>query len=291
MEIVAKATVDGQVTLKLRSLYVKAPDDNSKCFPYWIDYTKLVVNEKVIFDNLMSAWHDKPYIYNLDVKADEEIKIQVEWLPHRDDSLNVSAGVKEIQAKSSEKDTLINKLQVTLDNEKKTADKQKVLIAELQAALDNEKKFHSDDAELIHKFSGYFTSRIDLKLVPNGEGKLKIVSVSDDKATIKRAGWLPKNESGYFIHSYAGKMEIIAKATADGQINLDLRGLDVRNPEDKSKRIPYWIDYTKLVVNGEVLFDELTPVWHNKPFRYKLNVKADEEIKIKMEWLPHRSDT
>ena len=291
LELVAKATVDGQINLSLRGLDIRDPEDKSKRIPYWIDYTKFVVNDQIIFDTLTPAWHDKPFRYNLDVKADEEIKVEVEWLPHRVDTIDVSANVKEIQEKSADKDTLINKLQVTLDNEKKAADKQKVLIAELQAALDTEKKIHSDDAELIRKFSDYFTSRIDLRLVPNSKGKLQIVSVSDEKATIKKAGWLPKNESGYFIQSYVGKMELVAKATADGQINLDLRGLDVRNPEDRSKKIPYWIDYTKLTVNGEVLFDELTPVWHNKPFRYKLDVKASEEIKIQVEWQPHRSDT
>ena len=290
LNFIAKATADGKIQLKLRGLDVRDPADKTKRIPYWIDYTKLIINGKILFDTITPIWHDKPYLYDMDVKADEEIKVEVEWLPHRADSGDVSANVEGIQAKSSEKDTLINKLQVTLDNEKKAADKQKVLIAELQTALDNEKKIHSDDAELIRKFSDYFTSRIDLRLVPNSKGKLQIVSLSDEKATVKKAGWLPKNESGYFIQSYAGKMEIIAKPTADGQINLDLRGLDVRNPEDRSKKIPYWIDYTKLTVNGEVLFDELTPVWHNKPFRYKLDVKADEEIKIQVEWQPHRSN-
>ena len=291
MEIVAKASADGKIKLDLRGLDMKDPNDKSKRIPYWIDYTNLTVNGKIVFDTLMPVWHDKAYNYILDVKADEEIKIKTKWLPHRADTEDVSANAEDFQSKSAEKDTLINKLQVTLDNEKKAADKQKILISELQAALDNEKKIHNGDAELIRNFSDYFTSRIDLRLVPNGEGKLQIVSVSDDKATVKRAGWLPKNESGYFIQSYVGKMEIIAKPTADGQINLDLRGLDVRNPEDRSKKIPYWIDYTKLSVNGEVIFEERLPIWHNKPFRYKLDVKADEEIKIAVEWQPHRSDT
>ena len=291
LKLIAKATAEGRLGFRFRGIHAYNPKDKTKRIPHWVGYTKFVVNENVIFDKLTPVWHDKPFAYGMDVKAGEEIIIQIEWLPHRDDTVNFSANVKEIQEKSADKDTLINKLQVTLDNEKKAADKQKILISELQAALDTEKKIHSDDVELIRKFSDYFTSRIDLRLVPNSEGKLQIVSVSDEKALVRKASWLPKNESGYFIQSYAGKMELVAKATADGQINLDLRGLDVRNPEDKSKRIPYWIDYTKLVMNGEILFDKLTPIWHNKPFRYKLDVKADEEIKIKVEWQPHRSDT
>ena len=291
LELVVKTAGEGQLRFRLGGISVYNPTDKTKRIPHWVGYTKFVVNENVIFDKLTPVWHDKPFHYNLDVKADEEIKIQAEWLPHKDDTIDVSANIKEIQAKSSKKDALISELQAALDNEKKTTDRQNVLIAELQAVLDNEKKIHSDDVKLIRKFSEYFTARVDLRLVPNDEGKLQIISLSDDKANVRRAGWLPKNESGYFIQSYIGNMKIVAKATADGQIKLDLRGLDIRKPDDKSKRIPYWIDYTKLVINEEIIFDELTPVWHNKTFSYKLNVKADEEIKIEVEWQPHRSDS
>ena len=262
LEIVTKSTSNGQIRLSLKGLDIRDPQDNSKRIPQWIDYTNLTVNGKRIVGKRTPAWHDKPYNYTLDVKAGEEIKIQIEWLPHREDTIDISTDVAETQE-----------------------------ISKLRMALDTEKKLHSADVELLRKFSDYFTSRIDLRLVPNGEGKLQILSTSDDKATIKRAGWLKKNESGYFIHSYAGKMEIVAKPTAGGQIILFLKGLDVRDPEDKSKRIPYWIDYTKLTVNEEVIFEERLPIWHDKPFRYKLDAKANEEIKIAVEWQPHRSDT
>jgi hypothetical protein len=270
MEIVTKATVDGQICLSLKGMDIRDPDDKSKRIPYWIDYTKLTVNGKLIFDKVTPAWHDKPYIYKMDIKADEEIKIQTEWLPHREDTVNVSANVEELKEKSAKKDALIS---------------------DLQAALDTEKKIHSCDLELIDKFKDYFTARVDVKLVSNGEGDFQILSVSDDKTKVKKADWLPENEIGYFVHSYVGKMDIVAKVIGGGRFNLDLRGLDIRDPADKSKRIPHWIDYTKLTVNGEVLFDKLTPVWHNKPFRYGLDVKDGDEITISVEWLPHRGDT
>ena len=93
------------------------------------------------------------------------------------------------------------------------------------------------------------------------------------------------------ITSFVGKMAFVAKATVDGQIRLFLRGIDVRTPEDNSKRVPYWVDYTKLIVNGKVVFDKLTPAWHDKAYAYNMDVKAGEEVKIQIEWLPHRSDT
>jgi len=149
-----------------------------------------------------------------------------------------------------------------------------------------------DDAKIISKFSRYFTSRIDIKFIPKtAEGDFQILYASDDRAAITKPGWFQQGGIGYQIQSYTGKLELITKATTDGQIRLFLLGLDVRDPKDNSKRIPYWIDYTKLTVNGKVIFDSITPAWHNKLYRYNMDVKAGEEIKIQVEWLPHRSDT
>jgi hypothetical protein len=295
MEFVAKATVDGRINLTLRGIDIRNPEDKSKRIPYWIDYTKLTVNGEVIFDKLTPIWHDKPYRYALDVKTDEEIKIEVEWLPHRDDRPNLSVDATKEQKKNAEmlrkSEALVAELRTALDNEKKAADEKNSLVSELRTALEAEKKVHSDDVELIRKFSKYFTARLDCKLVSNERGDVQIVSISDATATVTKPRRLQKDGVCYQIQSYIGKLDFVAKATADGEVNLILRGIDVRDPEGKTKRIPYWIDYTKLTVNGEVIFDTITPTWHDKPYNYALDVKADEEIKVEVEWLPHRNDT
>ena len=56
------------------------------------------------------------------------------------------------------------------------------------------------------------------------------------------------------------------------------------NPEDKSKRIPYWIDYTKFTINDKTIFNTRTPTWHDRPYKYTMEVKADKELKIQVEW-------
>ena len=132
--------------------------------------------------------------------------------------------------------------------------------------------------------------RVDIQLKPQGEGDFEIVSVSDEKAEILKPGWFNKDGIGYQIHSHAGKLEFIAKATANGQIRLYLRGVWFPYPKDTSKFVPYWIDYTKLIINDQIIFDKLTPVWHNKPFIYNLDVKADDEIKFQIEWLTYKED-
>ena len=238
MDFIAKATADGKIQLKLMGLDVRDPKDNSKLIPYWIDYTKLTVNDKIIFDKITPAWHDKAYNHSIDVKANEEVKIQVEWLPHRENILP---------------DKPVEK-------------------------------------PLVDKFLPYVSSRMDVKL-QSTEGDFQILSMSDNQAEVRKPAWLQKGGVGYQIQSYAGKMDFIAKATADGKINLALMGLDVRDPKDNSKRIPIWIDYTKLTINSKTIFDKITPAWHDKAYNHSIDVKANEEVKIQVEWLPHRSDT
>lgn len=148
-----------------------------------------------------------------------------------------------------------------------------------------------DNEQIVNKFKGYFTARIDIQLQPKSKGDFQILSTSDDKATVWKPDWFNKDGIGYQIQSYVGKLEIVAKATIDGQIRLLLRGVDIRRREDTSKRVPYWVDYTKFIVNGKVIFDKLTPAWHDKPYNYNMDAKASDEIKIQVEWLPHRSDT
>ncbi|MBR1421645.1 MAG: hypothetical protein IJ575_11415, partial [Selenomonadaceae bacterium] len=97
--------------------------------------------------------------------------------------------------------------------------------------------------------------------------------------------------TGYIIHSYAGNLEFVVKATANGQIKLLLRGIDERYPEDQSKSMPYWIDYTKLTINDKTLIDKITPSCYGKSYIISIDLRAGAEIKTKIEWLPHRSDT
>ncbi len=148
---------------------------------------------------------------------------------------------------------------------------------------------NNDEFKIPSKFQDYLTARIDVKLMSTA-GDFQIISLSDDKANVLKPNWFQKDGIGYQIQSYAGKLEFAVKSTVDGQIRLLLRGKHIRNPEDKSKNVPYWIDYTKLTINGQEIFDILTPTWHDKPYICAIDTKANYEIKIQVEWLPHRSD-
>ena len=150
-------------------------------------------------------------------------------------------------------------------------------------------QIHDDDTKLLNNLNPFITARIDVKLTTK-TGDFQILSLSDDKADISKPPWFQKNGIGYVIQSHAGNLKIVAKAAINGKVEILLRGVSVPSSQDKSKRIPYWIDYTKLIVNGKTILNKTTPAWHDKFYLYNAAVKADEEIKIEVEWLPHRSD-
>ena len=249
LTFVAKTTVDEKISLILRGMDVRDPKDKSKRIPYWIDYTKLIVNGKIIFSDLTPAWCEKPYKNIISAKANEEIIVQVDWQPHM-------SGILEPKFKSSP---------------------------------------YRIQNPLPHKFKNFLTARVDVKFLPKAsQGEFQIFSASDNKAEVLKPEWFQKDGVGYVITSLAGELTFVSKASVDGQICFNLRGMDVRKPEDwkkgNTKRIPYWIDYTTLVINGKKILSTLTPTWCDKPYSHTVEVKAGEEITVQVEWLPHRSD-
>ncbi len=50
--------------------------------PLWVDYTRLAVNEKVVFWELKSQWHDKPYAFTRRVEDGEKVKVEISWAQH-----------------------------------------------------------------------------------------------------------------------------------------------------------------------------------------------------------------
>ena len=264
LELVAKAFSDGQIILGLKGLEVR---DKTKRIPYWIDYTKLIVNDKLIFDTLKPAWHNKPYLYKAEVKAGEEIHIQVEWQPHRSDTIESKVAAPPPKPESK-----------VAAPAPKPESKVRTTLYKLGSLMPR-------------KFNPLITARIDAKFTSTKAGDFQILSISDDKAKITKPGWFQNNGIGYIIQSSHGELIFIAKATADGQITLNLRGMEIRNPDDWAKgiakRIPYWIDYTKLTVNEKNIFSTRTPAWCDEPYKYVMDVKANEEIVVVIKWQPH----
>jgi glycosyltransferase involved in cell wall biosynthesis len=158
--------------------------------------------------------------------------------------------------------------------------------------LNNENSTSYLDAAILRRFGNYITAKLFVQMHKKMEPEnLQIVFVSDSRAKISKPAAWQKFGNCYMIDSYFGQLEIVAKANDDGQVRVLLAGPWALNPKDKTKKLPYWIDYTKLIVNDKLIFNKVTPAWHDKNYIHVIDAKAGDEITIKVEWLPHRSDT
>ena len=74
-----KCVNDGKLVLGFKSVDFK--DKNGNRIPIYIDYTEIVVNDEIIVDESLVAWHDAPFIFEKKVKNDEIINIKAKWAP------------------------------------------------------------------------------------------------------------------------------------------------------------------------------------------------------------------
>ena len=126
----------------------------------------------------------------------------------------------------------------------------------------------------------YLTSRIDL--VNYGvDSDIKIDYCSDKSSVIKPTHWI-KNGSGLFVESSKMSLDLNVTCINDGKLHLKLRSRDVRDSDDN--RIPIFINYTKLIVNGESCLDDNVLVSHDTPYIYQKDVLNGENVFIHIEW-------
>lgn len=85
LDLKIKCINKGRFNLRLRAM--KITDINNNTVPIYIDYTKLLVNEKVIFNSRVSVSYDKSYTYIKEVENNEILDIHIEWLPFHTQSI------------------------------------------------------------------------------------------------------------------------------------------------------------------------------------------------------------
>ena len=143
-----------------------------------------------------------------------------------------------------------------------------------------------DEAKKQKALARFTTARIDIKN-QRGEGNDLVVKASDPKCTIGKPAWFNREGVGYLLQSTKGQIDIDLTCVRDGDLNVFLRGLDMHEANDNKKRIPVWIDYTKMTVNGETVFDTVQPICHDKPYRYTKKVVDGEKLTLHLEWKRH----
>ena len=160
----------------------------------------------------------------------------------------------------------------------------KEFLGEEREKLENElnSPYFDENAEFLIK---YLESRIDIKNYGNETNNIIILNSNDSTLNITRPTWFnDKKGTGTVITSVKGDLNLSFKCINKGKLSLGFKSIDYR---DKQRNpIPIYIDYTEIVVNGEIFVGESNVSWHNSPLVYEKEVEDGEIINIEVKWDP-----
>ena len=130
----------------------------------------------------------------------------------------------------------------------------------------------------------YYTARIDIKNRGNNNN-VEILEINDLDSKIYRPEWFKDSLGlGINVHSSKGTLDLKIKCINDGELKIELRGLDVR--DKNGKRFPVYIDYTKFSINNKPILNTNKLTWHDQPYIFSKSVGDSEIVDIHIEWLP-----
>ena len=127
-------------------------------------------------------------------------------------------------------------------------------------------------------------SRIDFEtdLVDKNAPKFEIYTDGSETPNPK-ASWMTRhNLQGYVIEKAGEEVDVIVKTSDKVKIKISLRGPWEKDADDKM--VEHWVKYTSMTVDGEEILSEPVDTWHNKPFIYYIDNKANEEHKLHIKW-------
>lgn len=134
-------------------------------------------------------------------------------------------------------------------------------------------------------FDKYLTARFDIRNEKNKDNSIEVIFNSDENATIEYPWWFDNvMGKGIVVHSQKQKIDLDIKCINDGMLLLRFMGKDVR--DKNNERIPIYICYNEIWVNGKKINEDALVVSHDQPFIYKLPVEGNEIVNLKICWSP-----
>ena len=153
-------------------------------------------------------------------------------------------------------------------------------------AQDLQNKLNSANARLKESINPAKVSyaRVDIKNGGADSNDVEVLSISDANAKVEAPKWMRKNGMGRMIKSNAGALSLKLKCTGSGKLTISLKGDNFRGKD--GKRLPVWVTYSKLVVDGKLVFDDVKLAWHDAPQRFSMDVKDGQIVDVQAEWIP-----
>ena len=141
------------------------------------------------------------------------------------------------------------------------------------------------DSENYDFLKKYLQCRIDIKNHGSKDNDVVLMESNDNLLSFFAPDWFKNDDGiGYLLNSNTGSLNLSFKCVNDGILTFGFKGIDYS--DRKGYRIPIYIDYTEIVVDGENLVSGSRVCWHDNPFNYQKEVKDGQIIKIQVKWRP-----
>ena len=127
--------------------------------------------------------------------------------------------------------------------------------------------------------------RLDIKNRGAADNTVILVNSNDSECEFSQPDWYRHDDGvGTMITTTNRDLNLSIQCVKDGNLLLEFKGLDYR--EQNGNRVPIFIDYSRIVVDGEELSSGGMVSWHDSPFYYNKEVKDGQIVNIEAKWLP-----
>lgn len=138
-------------------------------------------------------------------------------------------------------------------------------------------------------FNKYKTCRVDIKNTCKVfvNEPLEINDCSDKNLDIKYPKYLnDENSKGFVLHSHIRKLRFRMMCVSDGELKIQLRGVDFK-PEGGDERLPIYIVYESCLINGVEKIPKANSVAsHDKNIPITIKVNKKQIVEIELKWHP-----
>ena len=138
----------------------------------------------------------------------------------------------------------------------------------------------TDYEKLIDNF---YRARIDIKNYGSAGNDLTLVNCDDSSSNIFKPNWFKDYDGiGTIVSSSKGDLKLSFKCIHEGNLKIDFRAIDFRDRDDN--RVPIYIDYHKIEIDGKSIINGNTVQCHDIPLHYEKHVKDGQIVNIKLNW-------
>lgn len=139
------------------------------------------------------------------------------------------------------------------------------------------------DTNITDSLMNYLSARIDIKNEKDADNSIELIEISDSEAEIHYPNFLKTDKgSGLFIVSNKCYIDFKIRCVKDGLLKIELKAPDVK--DRNNRRFPVYVDYVLMKIDDEVIINENSLAWHNKPIKLQQIVEDEQILKIRLKW-------